>query len=75
MNIQLFNSYFKQKGIKVAGTWENHPDLKIFDGCGHLAVKISQEAGYEVYQNKIIVWSNDHFGEVKIGRASCRERV
>lgn len=56
--------YCKQKNIKVAGTWENHPDLKIFDGCGNLAVKMALEAGYEVYQNNIIIWSNDHFGKV-----------
>ena len=54
----------KEKDIRVAGTWENHPDLKIFDGCGHLAIKMVNEAGYELYQNNIIVWSNDNFGEV-----------
>ncbi len=56
--------FCKKKGIEVAGTWENHPDLKIFDGCGHLAIKMAQEAGFEVYQNNIIVWSDDHFGDV-----------
>ncbi len=50
--------------IPIAGVWENHPDVKIFDACGHLAVKMSLAAGYEVYQNIIIVWSDDHFGDV-----------
>ena len=54
----------KQKNIRVAGTWENHPDLKIFDGCGALAVKLLMEAGFEVYQNRIAVISEDDFGEV-----------
>ena len=54
----------KAKSIKVAGTWENHPALKIFDGCGPLAIKMCHEAGYEVYQNNIIIWSDDHFGDV-----------
>lgn len=48
--------------IKVAGTWENHPDLKIFDYCEQLILKICFEAGYEIAQNKIIIWSDDHFG-------------
>lgn len=59
-------TYCKEHKLKLAGTWENHPDLKIFDGCGHLAVKMALEAGFEVYQNNIIVWSNDHFGEVVV---------
>ena len=54
----------KKNNIQVAGTWENFPILKIFDACGALAIKIANEAGYEVYQNKIIIWSDDHFGEV-----------
>ena len=53
-----------KSGIKVGGTWENHPDLKIFDGCGTLCVKIVMEAGFEVYQNNIAIISDDHFGEV-----------
>jgi hypothetical protein len=50
--------------IKVAGTWENYPLLKIFDACGPLAIKMANEAGYEVYQNNIIIWSDDQFGDV-----------
>ncbi len=57
-------SYCKERNIKVAGTWENHPDIKVFDYCGMLGVKMALEAGLEITGNKIIVWSNDHFGEV-----------
>ncbi|WP_415376871.1 hypothetical protein [Patiriisocius sp. Uisw_017] len=56
--------YCKLNKIRVAGTWENHPDLLVFNHVGPLAVKMSLNAGYEVYNNKIIVWSDDHFGEV-----------
>lgn len=50
-------------GIRLAGTWENHPDIKVFSGVGPLAVKLAQESGFEVYGNDIIIWSDDHFGE------------
>lgn len=53
----------RESGVRVAGIWENHPDLGIFSGVGPLAIKLSLEAGYEVYQNKIIVWSDDQFGK------------
>lgn len=58
----------RQNGIKVAGTWEEHPDINVFGSSGQLAIKLAHEAGYEVYDNNIIVWSNDHFGDV-ISRA------
>ena len=56
-------AYCKNNGIKVAGTWENHPHIGVFHAVGHLAIKLALEAGYEVYQNSIYVWSDDHFGE------------
>ncbi|MFQ5786465.1 MAG: hypothetical protein ACE5H1_00640 [Thermodesulfobacteriota bacterium] len=55
--------YCREAGIKLSGVWENHPQLKVFSGVGPLAIKLSLEAGYEVYQNKIIVWSDDQFGK------------
>lgn len=56
--------YCREKGIKVAGTWENHPSLQIFDGCAHLIAKLCFESSFEIYQNKILVISRDKFGEV-----------
>jgi len=56
--------YCKTRNIKLAGTWENHPDLMVFEHVGPLAIKMALNSGFEVYRNKIIVWSNDHFGEV-----------
>ncbi|MBT6052761.1 MAG: hypothetical protein HOG49_38670 [Candidatus Scalindua sp.] len=55
--------YCQKSGRKVAGIWENHPLLKVFSGVGPLAIKLSLEAGYEIFQNKIIVWSDDQFGK------------
>lgn len=57
-------TYCKKRKIKVAGTNENHPAIKVFESVGPLAVKLAMEAGMEVYQNKIIVWSDDAFGEM-----------
>ncbi len=56
--------YCKQNNISVAGTWEDHPSLEVFQSTGKLAVKMALEAGYEVYQNNILIWSNDSFGKV-----------
>ena len=54
--------FCKKKKIKVAGTFENHESIKVFDAVSTLAVKLSLEAGFEVFQNRIAIWSNDHFG-------------
>ena len=56
--------FCKQKNIKVAGTWENYPPIRVFDYVGVLCAKIAHEAGFEIFQNKILVWSDDHFGEL-----------
>ena len=56
--------YCQKNKIKVAGTWEEHPDINVFGACGQLAIKLAHEAGYEVFGNNIVVWSNDHFGDV-----------
>ncbi len=53
-----------QRGIKIGGTWEGHPKVKVFEMCGMLAVKMAMNAGFEVSGNSIIVWSDDDFGKV-----------
>lgn len=55
--------YCKQNNIHVAGTWENHPEIKVFDFVSMLGIKLALNAGYEIRQNNIFVWSNDDFGE------------
>jgi len=57
-------SYCKENKIRVAGIWESHPKLAIFESVGHLAIKLAMEAGHEIYQNQIIIWSNDDFGTI-----------
>lgn len=55
-------SYCKKNNIKVAGTWESHPDINVFNYIKVLCLKMVFEAGFEVLNNKIYVWSNDEFG-------------
>ena len=57
-------AYCASKGIRVAGTWENQPSVRIFDYVEQLILKICFDAGYEVSRNRIVVWSTDHFGEL-----------
>ncbi len=52
-----------EKNIKVSGTWENHPQISVFDYVKELTLKMIFEAGFEINGNKFIVWSKDHFGE------------
>jgi hypothetical protein len=54
----------KNLNIKVAGTFENHDSINVFDGVGPLAIKLALEAGFEVFNNNILIVSDDHFGEV-----------
>jgi len=65
-NIDVDIDECKLLNIPIAGVWENHPDLLIFDGCGPLSVKLCLEAGLEVYQNKILIVSEDKFGKVAL---------
>ena len=39
--------------IKIAGTFENHESIRVFNGVGPLAIKLALEAGFEVYKNNI----------------------
>lgn len=63
-NDDLDIRYCKENNISVAGTWENYPGLEIFNYCKNLIIKIAFEAGFEIKSNKIIVWSDDHFGKL-----------
>lgn len=52
----------KEFGILVAGTSETTKQCKVFQYIGPLVMKLCLEAGFEVLDNKIIVWSRDAFG-------------
>lgn len=55
--------YCKIRNIKLVAVNENATSFPIFISVEQLALKMAFEAGYEVYNNKIIVWSSDIFGE------------
>ncbi len=55
--------YCKKRRIRVARTNESHEKLKVFEQIGHLATKMVFEAGYEIFNNNIIIWSSDLFGK------------
>lgn len=55
--------YCKSKGVKIAGTWEHHPSIRVFEKIGALSLKLAFEAGFEVAHNKILIWSDDNFGK------------
>ncbi|MCB9036072.1 MAG: hypothetical protein H6557_05565 [Lewinellaceae bacterium] len=67
-------NYCKENNIKVAGTWENHPSLGIFNGVGNLASKLIYEANFEIWSNRILIISNDHFGKI-ISRSLTNQGV
>lgn len=56
--------YCKQKAIKVMGTNENYQGLDTFKFSGLLAVKMLFDAGIEIYKSKIVIVSDDNFGDV-----------
>ena len=51
-------------GIVVLGTNEDYPGLEVFENSGCLSLKILFDAGLEVYQNNLLIISNDKFGRV-----------
>lgn len=54
--------YCKNAGIRVAGTWENNPKIKVFDYVGVLCIKLILNAGNEIVDNVILIYSDDDFG-------------
>jgi hypothetical protein len=50
--------------IRLGGTWENFPKLNIFEFCEPLILKIIFNAGYEIKENKCIIFSSDNFGHL-----------
>lgn len=52
-----------KNNIMIAGTNESTNFFPIFEYCGLLATKMAFEAGYEIRQNNILIWSRDEFGE------------
>jgi len=57
-------NFCKENNITIAGTWENHPQLGVFEYVSTLGLKLALNAGYEIRGNNIYVWSDDHFGKM-----------
>lgn len=51
-----------KRDIKIIGTNENAEHFPIFSYCSPLILKMVFNAGYEVLNNTILVWSSDDFG-------------
>jgi len=54
--------FCKQKNIRVAGVWENHPNLQIFDKCGNLALAMLDLANFKLETHEVLIISEDNFG-------------
>ena len=52
----------RERGVPVFATDEHHPDVRVFDACGLLALKLLLEAGVDVGAGPIVVVSPDPFG-------------
>jgi hypothetical protein len=55
--------YCSSRGIRVAGTNESDRRIDVFSYVSSLGVKMAHEAGFEVYNNDILIWSDDDFGK------------
>lgn len=53
----------RRLGIPVLGTDEHHPELRIFEYIGHLALKLLYEARIEVFGCEVIVFGSGEFAE------------
>lgn len=53
----------RQLGLAVLGTNEHHPDLRIFDYIGYIALKLLFEAGIEVLDSRIAVLGQGEFAD------------
>jgi len=53
----------RQRGIKVAGINERHPDVDVFSFLGVMAIKLLLNAGIAVYKSNILLLCDNHFAE------------
>lgn len=53
----------KSREIPVLGTNEHYPNLDIFGFVGNLCMKMLLNMEVEIYKNKIVIVSNDMFGD------------
>lgn len=51
----------REKGVRVVGTNEQHPDIDVFGYLGVLAMKQLTDAGVSVYRSRILLISDNAF--------------
>ena len=54
----------EKNNVIVTGVSEKNSIMNIFEYTGVLAVKLLLSSNIEIYNSKILVWSNDEFGQV-----------
>ena len=64
----------RKRNIRIAGTWENHPQINVFNSCGNLALKMVKDVGFSIENKAILIVSGDSFGKVIYSKFK-KERV
>jgi hypothetical protein len=52
-----------RRGILVLGTNERHPLVGLFDSLGFIASKMLLDNGFDVYKDKLLIFSSGYVGE------------
>jgi hypothetical protein len=66
----------RQRGVRVAGTNERHPDVDVFSYLGQMAVKLLLDAGVAVYRSNVLVVCDNPFAPfIRNGLAAAGARV
>jgi hypothetical protein len=65
-----------ERGIRVAGTNERHPNVDVFSYLGIMAVKLLLDAGVAVYRSRILVVCDNPFAPfIQAGLEAARAKV
>lgn len=51
-------------GVRICGVSEADREMPIFEFCGPMIAKLAFQAGFEILQNRIVIFSDDNFGAV-----------
>jgi hypothetical protein len=51
----------RERGVRVAGTNERHPDVDVFSYLGAMAVKLLLDAGVAVYRSRVLLVCDNEF--------------
>ena len=56
--------FCRKNSIPLGGTNESYELTNVFNYVKVLGLKLALNAGYEIIENEIFIWSNDSFGEM-----------